>query len=338
MTVAHSGQFVAGVRSVAQLPGRLAALTALHLVLAYKPGWQSLEDLTAIARHVVDIDPRIRAFILPSTLANSVSRKHAAMRPTLVVSPGPLESFKPLRGKIYQGWPVPKFEEIRRLREAGVSVPLTAILTPDLRLDPAVWGEFVILKPTDIPTSSHGRGINLIRTNRVRFRPAGEYPIDHPGCLGPMIVQQYIDTGERLTVYRVLTLFGEPLYAQLNQASAARVDLDAPDETIENAVVALQAGDNRDGILIDDSEVIALARAAHQALPEIPLKGCDIIREASTGKLFVLELNSGGNTWHFSSTYAEPIRRNYGAEFELRRRQQFDALRTAARVLVESIA
>ncbi len=81
--------------------------------------------------------------------------------------------------------------------------------------------------------------------------------------------------------------------------------------------------------------MLALAKAAHDALPEIPLKGCDILREASTGALYVIELNSGGNTWHFSSDYSLPFRGRYGEEFELQRRQQFDAMRTTARVLVD---
>jgi hypothetical protein len=329
-----SGRFIASTKAVARAIPRRPD-TALHVVLAYRPGWQSIEDLTAIARHVIDIEPRIRPFIVPSTLGNSVSRKQAAALPTLIVSPGPLESFKPLRGRIYQGSRVPKFEEIRRLDQAGIPVPRTAILTPDLRLDPAIWGDFVILKPTDILTSSHGKGVNLIRTHRVRFRAPAEYPEGHPGRLGPMIVQQYIDTGVKLTGYRVLTFFGDPLCAHFSRSSALRIDPSAPDEVVENAIVAMQAGGDRERILMEDPEVIALARAAHDALPEIPLKGCDVIREASTGKLYVLEMNCGGNTWHFSSNFAEPIRRYHGPEFVLRQRQQFDAMRTAARVLVE---
>jgi hypothetical protein len=45
-------------------------------------------------------------------------------------------------------------------------------------------------------------------------------------------------------------------------------------------------------------------------------------------------VNSGGNTWHFSSRYSAALRRSYGADYELQRRQQFDAMRTAARALV----
>jgi hypothetical protein len=149
-----------------------------------------------------------------------------------------------------------------------------------------------------------------------------------------MMVQQYIDTGADLTGYRVLTFFGEPLCAHFTRSRAARVEPSAPDAMIEAAVVAIQAGADRERILMEEPDVLALARRAHAALPEIPLKGCDIIREAATGRLYVLELNSGGNTWHFSSTFAEGIRRYQGPEFVRRQRLQFDAMRTAARVLV----
>jgi hypothetical protein len=331
----NAARFLPALRGVAR-PSLVAAGAALrHLVLAYRPGWQSVDDLIEIARHVRDIDPGIRTFIVSVSSAASVSRREAARRPTLVVSPGSITDFRPHRGKVYQGWPVPKFEELSRLDAAGLPVPRTAILTPDLELDPAVWGEIVVLKPTDIATSSQGIGINLMRTSRVRYRSPQEYPADHPGRLGPMMVQQYIDTGEKLTGYRVLTFFGEPLCTHFSHSDAARVDASAPDGAIESAVVAMQKGENRERVLTIDPEVVALARRAHAALPEIPLMGCDIIREAPTGRLYFLELNCGGNTWHFSSNFGEKIRRLHGPEWVLRQRQQFDAMRTAARVLVD---
>ncbi len=330
----HVARFLRAMRaSVAAATMR--SEVARHLVLAYRPGWQSLADLSEIRRHVTDIDPTIETFIVPSTERNSFSRRRAAIRPTLVVSNGMITDFRPGRGKVYQGFPIPKSEELRRLAAVGVPIPRTAILTPDLRLDETEWGEFVLVKPSDIATSSHGRGFQLMRTRRVRFVHPRHYPPDHPGRLGPMIVQQFIETGEELTTYRVLTFFGAPLYAQLNRGDRQAFDRTADDAAIERTLVALQAADARHAELIADPEILALAKAAHEALPEIPLKGCDILREASTGRLYVIELNCGGNTWHFSSRYSMSFRERYGAEFELQRRQQFDALRTAARVLVE---
>ena len=307
---------------------------ARHLVLAYRPGWISLTDLDTIRRHVTDIDPTIETFIVPSTARNSVARRRAAARPTLVVSNGWMPDFRPARGKVYQGYPIPKPEELRRLAAAGVPIPRTAILTPDLRLDEAEWGEFVVVKPTDIPTSSHGRGFQLMRTRRVRFIAPSDYPPDHPGRLGPMMVQKYIDTGDHVSMYRVLTLFGEPLYCLFSRALAPRVDLTAPDDVIENSPVAGEAVGEHERVFRIDADALAIARAAHAAIPEIPLKGVDLIRDASDGRLYVLELNCGGNTWHFSSQHTAERRAKDGPEFELRRHQQFDGLRTAARVLV----
>jgi hypothetical protein len=305
-----------------------------HLVMVRQLGWQSAADWERIADHVRDIDPTTAVFVVRGDLAHSYARRLAAKRPSLVFSPGQLGNFHPLRGRVYQGGPIAKLEQLRRLAAAGVSVPRTAALTPDLRLDPAVWGDFVIVKPTDLATSSRGTGVQLMRTSRVRFKRPPEYPPDHPGRRGPMLVQQFINTGERIAYYRALTLFGEPLYLNLGRSANARIDLGAPDEVIERAVVASQVVE-KEKYFVSDPDVIALARAAHAAIPEVPLKGCDIVRDAMTGALYVLEVNAGGNTWHFSSNHLAETREANGPEFERRRLEQFDALRTAARVLAE---
>jgi hypothetical protein len=63
------------------------------------------------------------------------------------------------------------------------------------------------------------------------------------------------------------------------------------------------------------------------------LKGTDLLYDATSGRWYVIELNCGGNTWHFSSRFFAETRR-HTPEFEIERRRQFDAMRTAARVLV----
>jgi hypothetical protein len=305
-----------------------------NLILVRQRGWQSPEDWQAIAAFVRERDPRIEPFVVDSGLPNSYTRRAAAARPTFVFSPGKLGYFQPRRGKVYEGRPIAKMEQLRLLAAHGVPVPRSMLLQPGARLDPAEWGAFVILKPSDLWSSSQGKGIHLMRTERVRYIDPAAYPEGHPGRLGPMIVQRFIDSGDRISLYRVLTLFGEPLYCQQNFGAAPRVDLAAPDEEIENAVVATQAV-AKEKHFVRDADVLAVARAAHAAMPRIPLKGCDVIRDRHTGKLFVLEVNPGGNTWHFSSTYLAEARRQNGPEFEAERLRQFDALRTAARVLVE---
>jgi glutathione synthase/RimK-type ligase-like ATP-grasp enzyme len=215
-----------------------------------------------------------------------------------------------------------------------VPVPRTAVLTPDLALDPALWGEFVILKPSNLATTSRGMGVRLVRTTRVRYRPPSDYPREHPGRYGPMIVQEFIDTGARISVYRALTLFGEPLYVNLERADAPRPGPGASEAEVERHPMTLQQAPSTNSF-VADPDVIAVARAAYAALPEAPLQGCDILRQAGSGALYVLEVNPGGNTWHFSSDHLAADRAANGPELERQRRQQFDAFRTAARVLVE---
>jgi len=123
----------------------------------------------------------------------------------------------------------------------------------------------------------------------------------------------------------------------LMRSTFPRVDLAAPDSVIETAPIAYQADANRERILIRDADVLAMARAAHKAFPEIPLIGCDIIREAGSDRLYVLEVNPGGNTWHFSSNSARGMRKAMGPEAVQKMRQQFQALRTVAVALVERV-
>jgi hypothetical protein len=313
---------------------RVAQAPLRHLVLVRREGWQSAADWESLARNVRDYDPRVEPFVVRNELPNSYFRRKAAALPTLVFSPGALLVFRPLRGKTYQGRPIAKLDQLRLLAAAGVPVPRTAILTPDLVLDPADWGEFVVVKPTDLTTSSHGRGIQLMRTHRLRYTAPHDYPADHPGRRGPMMVQQFIDTGRHVAMYRVLTLFGEALYAVHDSAAETRVALSAADDDIESAPIASQTVARENRLAVED-DVLALARAAHLAIPDVPLKGCDILRDAATGALFVLELNPGGNTWHFSSRHLAAGRAKNGPVFERARVQQFDAFRKAARILAD---
>jgi hypothetical protein len=202
-------------------------------------------------------------------------------------------------------------------------------------LDPSQWGNLVIVKPTDIRSSSHGHGIVLMRPERVRYIAPADYPAGHPGRFGPMMVQRFVDTGEFINVYRVLTLFGQPLYCQLSKSPQRRVSLDAEDTVLEASTIAIQGLTARQRIFSYDADAVALAARAYRAVPEAPLQGCDIVREAATGRLYVLELNPGGNTWHFSSTFLARVRASENARVKQTRKGQLDAFATAAHVLAQ---
>ena len=246
-----------------------------HLVIVHRAGWQAVKDWHAIAANVGRIDPGIAIFVVSADAPDPATAHYAASRPTLVFSAGPLGQFAPARGKVYHGRPIAKIEQLRLLAAAGVRVPRTMLLRPDSKLDPALLGEFVIVKPTDIATSSHGLGITLMRTARVRYVAPNDYPEGHPGRLGPMMVQQFVDTGEHIRAYRVLTLFGQPLYSQLSRSTDARVTLSADDAALESGKIAMQAvsADGKEKTWVYEADVIALAAAAYRAIPEAPLQG-----------------------------------------------------------------
>jgi D-alanine-D-alanine ligase-like ATP-grasp enzyme len=80
-----------------------------------------------------------------------------------------------------------------------------------------------------------------------------------------------------------------------------------------------------------DEDVLDLARRTAAALPEVPVHAIDVVREAKNGKIYVLEANPGGLTWHLSSDHGKRFQERFNVDFYA----QFDALSVAADVLIE---
>jgi hypothetical protein len=304
-----------------------------HLILVHTVGHQDVRDFDEIARKVRQLAPDIEVFVVSNYIPSSVTRRRAEKRPTLVFSPGVLIDFRPARGKIYAGTAIPKLEQLARFKGGGVPVPPTAEIVPDVILPETDFGSHVIVKP-GFSLASHGHDMTLTRREAVRFRPRNSYPEGHPGRNAPMLAQRFVDTGPFVNHHRVLTLFGAPLLAFNTMATTARASLDSPDDVL--AKIAVKAR-RRDGpikrALTRDPDIIELARRAALALPEIPLQGIDIIREAETGKLYALEANPGGNTWIFSKgDMSARLTEALGVEHLS---HPFDAFTTAAKVLIE---
>jgi hypothetical protein len=213
---------------------------------------------------------------------------------------------------VLQGQQIPKLEQYRRFLAAGLPTPKTAAFVFGRRYDEADWGEFVVLKPLDLALTSKGGNLMLLRARRLEQLRQADFPEKHFLRLGTALVQSFIDTGPEATVRRVLCLCGRPLYVLRSWSPLRRPDLTAPDAEIEASIVdpkhpELKA---RFGVferrsLAPDPDAGVFAATVHRAFPEIPLIGCDVLKDHATGKLYVIEINAGGNTWHFSSaTYA----------------------------------
>ena len=298
-----------------------------NLVLVHSQGWQDVSDFQAIKRLVEEMAPDIEVFIASNDSRSSLTRKKAARRPALVFSPIRLMHFQPDRGRIYAGQAMSKLEEMRILTEADMPVPRFAEIKPETRLSPRDYGPRVIVKPS-YELASWGQGIELIKTEHVRFRLPSDYPEWHPGRRGPMIAQQFIDSGKPMTC-RVLTLFGAPLFTFCRE-STRKMSLD-PDKILHEQADYMPAPPHVIGYSTRDPEFLSLAAKAFQAMPQIALQACDIMRDRDGG-LHLLEINPGGGTWMLSSPSAPGYRKALGVE---NLAAEFDAFRTCARVLIE---
>lgn len=267
-----------------------------NLLIVHTPGEQDIADWQAVAAIVEDKAPDIEVGIADNTMRNLLLKRWQTTRPSLVFSAGILRKFSPAGGKVYAGKRMTKLQEVERFRAAGVATPATAEWEPGGDYPPEVWGERVIVKPF---RGLRGSGIQLVATADLGRLWAG---ITEGGRRGYMI-QQFVDTGTRPEHFRIATAFGVPLYMTRRLAApAAEGDARSPHDPRWRLVT----NTSNDVTMVQDDEILAFASAAAMAIPEVPVLGMDIVREAATGRLFVLESNPFGQTWHLSSdTHAE---------------------------------
>jgi predicted ATP-grasp superfamily ATP-dependent carboligase len=234
-----------------------------------------------------------------------------------------------LRGKIYAGALIGKDAQLNRLSEAGIPVPDYEVLSGDFELDPHRFGQVAMVKPVGF--TSHGRGIELVQTAELAGSQWRMHPAIQAAGEAQMIVQRFVDTGVYPSHYRVLTLFGEPIFAFRALSTVPRPSLDAPPDVLAAGPFMAKHGQRR-LIIPVEQDVLDLARRTFDAISGVALHGIDIIRESATGQLFVLEINPGGNTWSFSSKWAALLQQEMNMP-DLA--SQFDAWKTCARVLVQ---
>lgn len=306
-----------------------------NLILVHRSLAQDRRDFEEIGEKIRELEPRVDVHIAKHNVPLEQNGLAADMwnRPTLTISFWHLGIFRPKRGTVLCGRYCPKIVQLSRFKEMGVRSPTAMIYDFRTALDRKVMGDLVVLKSGRGAFASNGNCTFLLRTPRAAEMAARVLPPTHPARRGPMIVQRFIDTGEYPANYRVLCLLGEPLLAMEYRSRRMRPPLDASDDALLHASIASNAEGNYSHALVAPSDVLGFARQVAATMPRVPLQGIDIVREQSTGQLFVLENNPGGNTWHFSSKMSEEGRREVTRE---QRIAQFGAWDIAARALVAS--
>jgi hypothetical protein len=311
-----------------------------NLILVARDHWFDPSDLVEIAEEIQRLADDIDVILVSRNDRDNTIPGLSWDRPTMTVSFGMLGNFNPRRGRVFRNKAISKLDQFSRCLAAGIAMPRTERFKFGAPYDEGPWGEFVVLKPLPLKMSSKGGSAQLLRTARLNALSRSGVSDSHVLAKGPALVQQFVDTGKYPTHWRVLTLFGEALYATMNRSPLERPDLDADDQTIENAIIEpkhpliKERFATSDRItFFQDEAMFDFARKVYAAFPTIPLQGCDILRDQRDGKLYAIEINAGGNTWHFSSGIFKEVREGLGGRDAFI--GQLGAWKIAAKVLIE---
>jgi len=290
---------------------------------------QDRADFESIARQVGARASDIRVFVVDTKAQDWADPAFERAAPTLTVAPMPIKRFSPPPGAVCQGHEFPKGEQYRRLAQIGVAVPDWTRIAPDTALDPGQWGPYVVVKPE---LGRKGAEIFIKRTGRVRYQPPESFAEGHPARKAPLIAQRFIYTGKWPSNFRVVTFFGRSLLCWRCEAAHHHGPLHSRwDFKAKGGISVVSNKRDSSYTLADDAGVIALAEKAHGAFPDQPLLGTDIVRDADSGELHVIECNPRGDAWLISSDMGRIIESANGLDFGA----QFSALEVAAQALIE---
>lgn len=311
----------------------------INLCLVVNRDVMNPRDVGDIARRVTATDPSILInIVLPSDTARVVEASRWKHRSITVAIGGSARAFVPPRGPVLECKAVPKIDQAARLEAAGIATPRTAKFSFGKRYPAEEWSEFVILKPLPLTMSSRSGLSHLYRSHRVSQLTPDSLPAGHFLHEGPGLIQEFIDTGLHPWKWRVLMFLGEPLYSSITQSKAPRVSLDASDDEIETSIIDAKNPlsktfdpDSERNRLATDERVLEFARSVHACFPKRTLLGLDVLQREQDGKLYALEINAGGNVWHFSS-HREGHRQRLGGKDAMI--AQYGAWDAAARALI----
>lgn len=302
----------------------------ISLLLHHYPRAISRSDFDGIAERIHARAPDIHVEVLGTDRPHVIAALRAARRPTVSVEFNRAKFFRCLRGRVFRQWRTgKKSDQYRLLEAAGLPVPKWAPITPGIVLDPSQWGEHVVEKPDH---GQRGAYVRVKRTRRVRYRGAEDLQDDNPGRSGGMIAQKLVYSGNRPVSYRVQTFFGTPLHARSHQGNRGQLYSDEADGSrkfLGASVVATGVGCQV--ALIEDADVLDLARRVHDVFPDLPVLGIDIVRDIDDGSLWILEVNPDGGTWSLASPGGRRMMSHSGLDFHA----QFGALDLAAETLID---
>ena len=291
---------------------------------------ESAQDFIDISRRIKKIDPTIAFLMIPEGFDPKKLPPIFYILPTLViylVNP-PNHDFKNVKKLAVKS--IGKLKEYEHFKQHNINCLPIEQFKGGMELDKQVYGDWVVLKPENI--SSTGKDVNMVPTKMIPLLIKEDFPEDHLVHQDSYLVQKFVKCGENPTHYRVLVFLDEVLYSRRSSSHYPYINQNSDIKDLLKTTVASNHHTYRTVEPFVDLEVNAFALSVAKSFPNCPLFGIDIIRDNDTAKLYVLEANLGGNTWHFSSEIAKR-----GGLTQAHRKaiiQQYNAWDRAAEALV----
>jgi hypothetical protein len=303
----------------------------VNLAFYCYPRKEAIEDFRAVGEliHARARDIKVRV-ISTSSIFAPLHTATVAFKPTLSIEMDRIKGLQPLRGTRLVHQRLDKVKQLAALQAAGLPVPKWVEIRPETKLEPREWGPYVVTKPA---RGKRGAFVRITKTGRVRYTAPADYPPDHPGRQAPMIAQQFVHTGPWPRAYRVLTYLGRPLAAVRYEGRNDLLPVDGSDGfrlAAGASIIASAKGCNI--ALAADQDVLDLAARTHALFPTIPSLGVDILRDAVTGDLFLIEINPSGNSWMLCGPAGRGAQQQFGIDFY----KQLGALDIIAQVSIEA--
>ena len=269
-----------------------------NLVFLHYPKFQHIGDFHTLRNMLVGLAPEVRTIILSRTDRGLnvpfAVRDMIAELPTLIFSPAPLNLPPEFRGTRIIGKQRSKQEEYAILEQANIPYPKSYFIHDVDQLDELDLGDTFVIKPN---FGKQGRDVMLVERKSAKSVIRKTWP---DGDLD-IIAQRYIRTGDKALSYRCFTVFSEVIYC-LHMGTNTYI---SEDNLNKDGFLKVASNHGERFMVLDDSEeVISFAEKIGREVTAHQVLGLDIIKEASTGDLYCVELNSTGWTWHLSSNYS----------------------------------
>ena len=298
--------------------------TGKVLAICCRP--ENHNDFVAIGKHIIRKAPEIAVVIKPvfyhPNELDPALQNFPLLNLYLVNPPEVI----PSRGKTLFVERIDKFEQIKQYTAAEIATPKTIEYELGQPINKNDWGDHVFIKPRK---GSYSENSFLIPTKCILdIKPYFE----KLRAEDKFILQEFIYTGVHAISYRVLNFLGatlsffsytclKPVYLPNNLDEAFNND------TVQTSFL----NDKTTEKFEYNNEILDFSKKIFNVFNEKPIQGTDIIIDAKSNKLYVLEANLGGNSWGFT-------KKDWGAYKQLGRPallQQFNVFDVAANVLIK---